>query len=203
MKEINNSGIYIIKNIIRNQIYVGSSISLNGRKLSHFNCLFRNKHRNSRLQNSYNKYGKCNFIFEVIEFCEINDLLKKEQYYIDTLNPFFNISRIAGHTLGTKRTDEQRLKMSIIQKNMPQDVKDARTERNKKNRFPKRAVELARIVNTGRIVSEETRLKSSIAKKGIRRSEETKRKLSIAHKGKILSESHKLNMSLASTKKKK
>ena len=48
----------------------------------------------------------------------------------------------------------------------------------------------------GKEISDETRLKLSIAKIGRKLSEETKKKLSIAHKGKIISEAQKKMISL-------
>jgi len=39
-------------------------------------------------------------LFEIIENCEIEKLIEREQHYIDTLNPFFNILRIAYSSLG-------------------------------------------------------------------------------------------------------
>lgn len=74
--------IYIIKNTINNKVYVGSTKSYHSRKYSHFRALKNNKHHSIYLQNSYNKYGINNFIFEVIK--EFNDDNRKETelYYI-------------------------------------------------------------------------------------------------------------------------
>ena len=89
--ELNNkSGIYQIRNIINNKIYIGSTKNLNRRRKEHFGLLRLNKHCNTKLQNSFNKYGKENFIFEVVEFCEIEYLTECEQYWIDKLNVFKN-----------------------------------------------------------------------------------------------------------------
>lgn len=78
------SGIYQIKNLVNNKIYIGSSKNFFYRKNEHMRDLKLNRHHNVRLQRSFNKYGKSNFIFEVIEFVsDINNLLKIEQYWID------------------------------------------------------------------------------------------------------------------------
>lgn len=86
------SGIYRIKNILNNKCYYGSSKDINKRWNRHKNELNKNKHGNILLQKSWNKYGNENFIFEIIEECDINLLLEKEQYYLDK-NPEFNISK--------------------------------------------------------------------------------------------------------------
>ena len=84
------SGIYIIKNIITGDIYIGSTSNLIKRKSTHFRSLIKNKHHSVKLQRSYNKYGKENFEFNVICNCEINLLLHLEQIYINTMKPYFN-----------------------------------------------------------------------------------------------------------------
>ena len=78
------SGIYYIKNIQNNKIYIGSSIDIEHRISDHFRALKANKHDNIYLQNSYNKYGKNNFCYGIIEIVEDKDnLLDREQYYIN------------------------------------------------------------------------------------------------------------------------
>lgn len=86
------SGIYRIRNIINDKSYYGSSKDINKRWNRHKNELNKNKHGNILLQRSWNKYGKKNFIFEIVEECDINLLLEKEQYYLDE-NPEFNIGK--------------------------------------------------------------------------------------------------------------
>lgn len=81
MKHI--SGIYKIKNIINNKIYIGSSNNVYKRKNEHFLALKNGSHCNAHLQRAYNFYGENNFIFEIIETCNEIDLLKVEQKYLD------------------------------------------------------------------------------------------------------------------------
>lgn len=112
-----NSGIYKIVNLINNKIYIGSSINLNKRKKEHFRALKGNYHINKHLQSSYNKYGKENFIFEIIEYIkDKNKLIEKEQEWFNKLNINFknsyNICFVAGNTLGRKHTEEAKSKMS-------------------------------------------------------------------------------------------
>ena len=53
--------IYKIKNIITNQIYIGSSVNIRSRIKRHFKELKDGKHHSLKLQRSYDKYGKENF----------------------------------------------------------------------------------------------------------------------------------------------
>jgi len=86
------SGIYKITNLKNNKIYIGSSININRRIVEHKRKLRKNIHHSPKLQNAYNKYGSENFHFESIEFCERNNLINRENYYLKILNPEYNIS---------------------------------------------------------------------------------------------------------------
>jgi group I intron endonuclease len=92
---IRASGIYKITNLITQKFYIGSSIDLCRRKIEHFSALRTNKHHSILLQRAFNKYGEENFIFEVVECCEKENLIKREQHYLDTLKPQYNISSLA------------------------------------------------------------------------------------------------------------
>ncbi len=80
-----SAGIYLIKNIINNKCYVGSTSHIDKREKEHFARLYNQSHHNTHLQNSYNKYGKDAFIFKVLEVVNYKeggkiDLLEREQY---------------------------------------------------------------------------------------------------------------------------
>jgi group I intron endonuclease len=69
------SGIYKITNLNDNKVYIGSSINVTKRQYKHFWMLRNNKHDNLHLQNSFNKFGESSFLFEVIQFCGVNNLV--------------------------------------------------------------------------------------------------------------------------------
>lgn len=85
------SGIYHIVINGTEHHYVGSAKDLRKRLNAHRTALNRKKHENFKLQNCYNKYGLDNFEFEILEFCEIASLLKREAYFIKKLKPDLNI----------------------------------------------------------------------------------------------------------------
>jgi hypothetical protein len=95
------SGIYEIRNKINNHKYIGSSVNIKSRFNKHKNQLKRNRHHNIYLQRAWNKYGKENFEFIILEECEPikNIILVIEQKYLD-LKPEYNICLIAGNTQG-------------------------------------------------------------------------------------------------------
>lgn len=110
------SGIYEIVNTSNGHRYIGSAATLRKRKLSHFKALSQNNHVNIHLQRAWNKYGYEAFEFHVIEYCVVSDLIQREQHYLDTLHPEYNIYRIAGSPLGTKASPETRAKVSAALK---------------------------------------------------------------------------------------
>lgn len=61
------AGIYIIYCIANEKCYIGSSISIKTRIMGHKSKLNTGKHDNSHLQKSWEKYGKQNFIFRILE----------------------------------------------------------------------------------------------------------------------------------------
>lgn len=89
------SGIYKITCNENNRIYIGSAKNINKRWKRHINDLRNNKHVNIHLQRAFDKYGERCFTFEVIEKCSEEKLFEKEQLYLDTIKPDFNIGKNA------------------------------------------------------------------------------------------------------------
>lgn len=98
----NRPGIYCFVNATNGNTYVGSAKNLRIRLKGHY----LGTRSNLILQKAISKYGISQFYFVVLEYCEIEDLIKREQYYIDQLNPIYNILRIAGSSLGYQHTEE-------------------------------------------------------------------------------------------------
>jgi group I intron endonuclease len=116
--------VYKILSIIKpERIYIGSTVNFNYRKYSHLNKLQTNKHHSLKLQHHYNKYGKDDLVFIIIEeFTSVikEQLLNKEQYYIDSLKPYFNICPTAGSRLGSIASKQTRKKISNQRKGIKQ-----------------------------------------------------------------------------------
>ena len=104
--------VYTIRFIDSKSIYVGSTVrKAHKRWWDHTSQLRTNIHANSHLQNAFNKYHEESMEFEIIEICNKNNLLEREQYWIDFHNTFkkgFNKCPKAANSLGTKRTQEQK-----------------------------------------------------------------------------------------------
>lgn len=107
------SGIYRIINLINGKIYIGRSVNLKSRKSKHKTSI-----TNTIISRAIQKYGHENFKFEVIEYCECDSLIEREQYYLNLFNPYdengYNLLKDSsyGGWSGMVHTPEARLKMS-------------------------------------------------------------------------------------------
>ena len=90
------AGIYMFTNKITNEFYIGQSKNLYNRFLNYFNPAYLKRSPNSRIGRAILKYGYSKFSLTILEYCDKSDLTAREQYYMDTLNPVYNILKIAG-----------------------------------------------------------------------------------------------------------
>jgi group I intron endonuclease len=104
--DLRGSGIYQIRNILNNKVYIGSSYNIEGRWYQHKYLLKKGKHHSYLLQKAWDEHGEGNFEFEVIELNLNREVLfEREQYWMDTFNVIedgYNVSPIAGKNVGRK-----------------------------------------------------------------------------------------------------
>jgi len=116
----NKPAIYLWTQIESGKFYVGSTINLYSRLYKYYNIplLISNK---SIIYKALLKYGHSKFSFTVLEYLnkagQSKDelklkLLEREQFYIDALDPEYNILKKAGSSLGYKHTPDSLTKMS-------------------------------------------------------------------------------------------
>lgn len=179
--------IYKISTNVNSKIYIGSSVRFNTRVSQHRHHLLKGTHHSRKLQNHVKKYGIESLKFEVIETCDQCDLLKREQFYIDTLNPFFNIVKIAGSQLGAKRTEAQK-KYMVAQRKLKSPYKTGwkHTDEAKKKMSE---------AGKDKIISEKQKSDHSLRMTGRKHTDEVKVKISKILTGRTLSEDHKKNLS--------
>ena len=171
-----NCGVYEIVNLMNNKRYIGSSKDLAARKKQHF----RGSQSNPHMQCAMRKYGKENFVFNVLEYVCESDLLSVEQFYIDTLNPEYNICRVAGNRLGVPVSDQTKGKIS--EKLRGRVVSEATREK-------------LRTAHTGKKASPETIEKLVTSHTGKTLTKEQKQKIGDAHRGRKHSDDSKAKMS--------
>ena len=172
-KEYLYNGIYKIVNVKNNKFYVGSCASkefLYIRLFHHINNLRHGKHVNKYLQNSFNKYGEDSFFFEIIESCEAEKCIEREQYWIDLLKPHYNSCLIAGSTKGREVSLKTRTKISEKNKLWYQTeegiaLKNKLSEIRKGKKGTKHSEEFKQMLSEklkGRVFSEETKEKMRV-----------------------------------------
>ncbi len=118
------SGIYTITNLVNGKIYVGQTVGIIGRKGSHFTDLKLGKD-SPHLQAAYDKYGKENFIYELLEECEEQFLNSQEHYWCLMLNVHnskhgYNIRRTHPHGGNSRGRHSEYSKLKM--KDTPADM---------------------------------------------------------------------------------
>ena len=190
------SGIYTIRNIINGNEYVGSSVDVPKRWLQHKSGLRNQIHRNSRLQRSWNKHGEENFEFLLLEECDIEKLIEREELHISIRKSEYNLTIFAeGRQV---MSEETRQKISL---------------KNKGRTFSEETLQRMSLSHIGKKQSDETKIKRSLTMKetyrsakergeklfpsqiGRQFSEETRRKISLANTGRKATEEHKQKLS--------
>ncbi len=171
-------GVYIITHIASGNCYIGSSFDITLRFSQHRKLLMRNKHHSPRLQRSWIKYGADAFSFETLELVQDALLLVREQHYIDTLKPAYNVCKIAGSVLGVKHSDATKAKVSAASKKMWQDPKH-----REKIAPLLSALARAQMSNPAQRQKISDALKGNQNSLGTRHTEETKAKMSAAKAG--------------------
>ena len=83
-------GIYCIKNKTTEQMYIGQSTCIHHRWKQHRWRLNHHQHPNSKLQLDWDKYGKDDFEFIVLELVNSDELLNKEIEYVKKYDSFEN-----------------------------------------------------------------------------------------------------------------
>ena len=91
-KVVKQCGIYAWTNLLDNKRYVGYAKCIEDRRDVHISSLNGNYHINCHLQNAWNKYGQENFVFSILEICDISELCRKEYEWgtlLKVLDPKF------------------------------------------------------------------------------------------------------------------
>lgn len=154
------TGIYCIENNITGKKYYGQSVDVYKRLYNHKYMLRHSKHPNEHLQSSWTEYGESSFDFYVVSTCDVADLDKSEEFYInkhETLNPRYGYNMTSGGKSSREFRQDTIKKMSDSHKGIKlSPVTRKRMSESKKGIF------------VGREISKETREKLSKALTGRR-----------------------------------
>ena len=105
--------------MITNKKYIGQSKNIARRWAVHRSALNNKSHVNRHLQSAWNKYGKLNFRFYVLEYCTEESLNRQEQYWIayyNTKNEGYNLTDGGNGCVGMICSEETKAKISKANK---------------------------------------------------------------------------------------
>lgn len=191
------TGIYQWTHKESGKIYIGSAINLKTRLSQYYNINYLERNKTMYICNALREHEYSAFSLSILEFIDISHLskedvrklvLEREQFYINSLEPQYNILLIASSLLGFKHTEgtKKLISEALTGKNHPMF---GRIEENSsmfgKNHSADTIAKMseAKIGENnpmfGKSLSTETRAKMKEAHKGKFHSAETKAKMSI------------------------
>lgn len=90
---------------MNHKTYIGSSINLSERFLDYYQTktLLKNK---TPIHLALLKHGYSSFQLEILEYCEKEETILREQHYFDLLKPEYNILKTAGSSLGFRHSEK-------------------------------------------------------------------------------------------------
>ena len=105
-------GIYKITNLVNNKIYIGQSVDIARRFNEHM------RRNEQQIDQAIKKYGANNFLFEIVEICDIEILTEREKYWIDYYNCLipngYNICYGEGSKFGENQNNSKLTNEDVI-----------------------------------------------------------------------------------------
>ena len=90
----NKAGIYMFTNRITKKNYIGKSSDLKSRFINYYSERFLEINKGgSLIYRQLLKFGFENFSLTILEYCPSDDLLSREQYFINVFKPLLNIKK--------------------------------------------------------------------------------------------------------------
>ena len=164
---------------------MGSARNLSKRFRVYYSLLSIEKIRSkskSRILSAILKYGYSKFSLEILEYCDPEKCIEREQFFLDLLNPEYNVLKIAGSSLGYKHTEETRAKISSSktgQKHTEETLAKMSSSKTGTKHSEETRTKIA-LAMLGKKLSEESRAKMSSSKTGTKHSEETRAKIALS-----------------------
>lgn len=157
----NKAGVYRWVNKVNGNTYIGSSVNLARRLRTYFDFSYlsvRVQKTKSRVYSAILKHGYANFQLEILEYSTKENVISREQYYIDFFKPQYNLNSTAGSRLGSNHSEETKRTMSNFfqGRKLTEETKNLLSLANKGINNP----------NFGNIHSAETKALISLARLG-------------------------------------
>lgn len=115
------AGIYLWTHLESGKIYVGSAVDLSKRLKDYFSKSHLERSKTMYINNALLHHGYSAFSLTILEYIDIlklsveearKSILEQEQKYIDTLQPEYNILKVAGSSLGYIHLEKTKVKIS-------------------------------------------------------------------------------------------
>lgn len=188
LPRLNASGIYSIVNLLDGKLYIGSAVNIRARWYEHRQDLRDGTHHCKPLQHAFAKYGAESFVFRVIEYCDADHCVNREQYWMDRTECFnrqkgYNIRAFAWSALGYEATPETRAKLSAANmgKKPSEENRQAFIKRMAGRKKTPQEIEAHRSKMAGRKMSPEAVEKSRLARTGTKRTPEQRARMAAAY----------------------
>lgn len=108
----NRGGIYCWYSKQTGKMYVGSAVNLRARTNDYYQASYVKDRKHFPIIRAMEKYGRDNFSLIILEYTNKENLLRSEQYWIDSITPSYNILTVAGSWSNHHHTEDAKLKMS-------------------------------------------------------------------------------------------
>lgn len=164
------SGIYSFLNIKTGCRYIGQSRSLENRRKEHLRSLARGDHHSKYLQRSVSTHGVDVLIYSVLEYCSVETLTEREQYWLDYYRPagLYNSAPAADSNAGVVWSEESRARQSAAQRGRvhTQEAREKIGAAHRGRKFSDSHLENMRLTRLGKRHTDESRAKMSESRKG-------------------------------------
>lgn len=185
-------GVYQIRCVATGKVYVGSAtLSIEKRWAGHRAKLRTGTHANRHLLAAWNKHGADCFAFTVLEECEPELCLAREQFWIDELrsaDPAFgyNLRPRAENNSGLRFSDDSRKRVSDAMRGRrcSAETRQRISESARARGVRPEVLAKAQAATRGKPITEEHKAKVSAALRGRKHGPERTAKVSAALKGK-------------------
>ena len=139
------SGIYRWVHKNTGKSYIGSSTKLDVRFRTYYakSHLSNIKRAKSIICNSLFKYGYAAFRLEILEYCPKNNLIEREQFYLDSFMPEYNILKTAGSLLGFKHMEYSKnlIKKAAIKRYASEEERNIKRKARLGLKLPRTTIE--------------------------------------------------------------
>lgn len=137
-------GIYIIKNIINEKVYIGQSVDIHHRWMQHKADLRNGHHHNEHLQRAWDKYGEENFEFSILTECDESELNNLEKSFIKDYKSYdgcygYNLTLGGDGCIGLSQESIEKMRKLLTGRHLPEGTRRKISEANKGKKMPPRS----------------------------------------------------------------